>query len=345
MSTPAVNRRAIGGFLPLESLSPNISENVLSLWDVEETNAWFFANARSALAHLLQQFEIKRLFLPEFICRELVSAAGEEREVLFYPLINRLSPDTDVLSRSLREGDCVLAVDYFGCQPEQMFRSFVAQTHEVLWVEDRAQALMPAAEPWANWVLYSPRKLFGVPDGGIMVHSGGHLKPVAHPEHTSKNRERPRVMRRDDAEERDNRRWYDAYRQVEAEMTVSDEPISDITRRLLAGIDAASASRRRCENYTFLAGKLQEFALFPDLEPEFVPMGFPVRIRNRDAVWERLRANRIFPARYWPDLPSERSMFPAAHALSRELLLLPCDQRYNGDDMAFVATAFMDALE
>jgi len=99
----------------------------------------------------------------------------------------------------------------------------------------------------------------------------------------------------------------------------------------------------RRANFDILAGLLPDAALFRGSSADFVPFGFPVRIARRDAVWQALCARRVFPARYWPALPSDPGAFPTEHALSREILVLPCDQRYDSGDMRLVAAAYRES--
>jgi len=56
-----------------------------------------------------------------------------------------------------------------------------------------------------------------------------------------------------------------------------------------------------------------------------------------------MATERVFCARHWADLPSPGADFPAEHDLSRRLLTLPCDHRYDAADMARVAQAFQAA--
>jgi hypothetical protein len=340
----AGDMRAIGGFLPLEPCSGKRMGGVLSLWGIADRNAWKFVNARSALAHLIQVVRAQRLLLPALICPELAQAAREAVTVDYYPLNARFSPNIEALSGILQPGDCVVGVDYFGRQPESDFQALVRDRNDVVWVEDRAQAMLPAPEPWAEWVLYSPRKLFGVSDGGILVSACRDVVPAEYSEEDSEARLMPRILRRDDYLERDNAVWYAAYQEAEARMSVSREPMSAKAFDILGNIDTELVIRRRKQNFDALAEYLAEFALFRERVEDFVPFGFPVRVRHRDRVLNALSDRRIFAPRYWPHLPSDPAAFPAEHGVSRELLLLPCDQRYDEDDMRTVAAEFRDAL-
>ena len=47
-----------------------------------------------------------------------------------------------------------------------MFCVLVVVCFDIFWIEDCAQALVPDV-PWGDWQIFSPRKLFGVADGGV----------------------------------------------------------------------------------------------------------------------------------------------------------------------------------
>lgn len=326
--------RPIGGFFALERIGRPVAGNILDLWRARSDNSWMFVNARSALSHLLTERQVNRLLLPAFICPELAAAAGPGIAIAYYPLTPELSPDLAWLTAELEAGDCVVAVDYFGRPPSPDFRNFVSRRAEILWVEDCAQALAP--EIWAKWALYSPRKLFGVPDGGILVHADGRIAPPRHAGADVVAATAPRICA--DADWR-----FTAYQEVEAGMRVSAQAMSRLTRDLLASLDPAPVMRRRRENYAVLAGLLPGHALIDDPAASFVPMGFPVRVSDRDAVWRRLCGAGVYAARHWAALPSDPVDFAFEHSLSRSIITLPCDQRYDGGDMRRVAAIFEDA--
>lgn len=334
--------RAIGGFLPLEPEVRNTERGLIEFWGMTEANTWCFANARSALAHLLRTRGASRLVLPAYICPEMAAAAESGIETVYYPLSDAISPLVEPLDALLRPNDCAVAVDYFGRPPDRDFRDFAAARGDVIWVEDRAQALWPATASWAEWLLYSPRKLFGVEDGGIMLRAVGGVTQAVYSAESVDERAAPRVLRRDDADESENAIWFEAFRGVEARMGVSREPMSAQTRRLLAGVDPAAAVRFRRRNFATLAKILSGYAFFDGPGGDFAPFGFPVRLADAGRVQQALAERRIYAARYWPRLPSDPADFPSEHALARDLLLLPCDQRYGVADMERVARVFLE---
>jgi len=345
--------KTVGGFfaLALSSTSSVVpsGSSVLDFWGVNDSNSVAFQNARSALRYIFNHHQPKRIWAPAFICSDAVAAVPGGTPLSYYPVQPNLSPDVSWLGTRLEAGDCVLAVDYFGCPPDVDFIAYTQSRLDVLWVEDCAQALDPAHPAWGNWAVYSPRKLFGVPDGGIAVRirAKDAATPVAAEydaaEDASCGSAALLKLETESVEERDAA--YQAYRDSEAAMQVCATPMSCLTRRLLALIDARTAIARRRKNYGVLVDTLRDFAVLPHATPSFAPLGFPVRHRECDRIWTQLRDRGVFAARHWRDLPSPAAAFPWEHTLSEEIMTLPCDQRYDAADMQFVAEMFREALE
>jgi hypothetical protein len=327
-------RRIIGGVLPLDVRLAIVANSVAARWQ-EDARWWYTAqNARSALVHLIRSKGPKTVWLPAFICCELAAAVSSVVSHLrYFSVADDLSPEVESLAANLATGDLVLAVDYFGRPPSADFRAFVGRRPDVLWVEDRCQALAPGSEPWGHWLLYSPRKLFGVPDGGILVGLMDTVVPPAHIDDDPYVVElfRPVLLRFEDEDSNDV--WYSAYRQAESRMSVTTRPMSRLSAAILSSLDADEIVARRRQNFMRLAESLSDLGLFADTKPSWVPLGFPICIRDRDRVAKQLASARMFCARHWAELPSDPDRFRFEHQLGRQILTLPCDHRYGSADM------------
>lgn len=327
----------IGGFLGLE---PNaMADCQIETGEGARLEFW---NGRAALAHLLSAKRVRRVWLPAYICRAAAEAASREgRDVRFYSTGARLSPEGDDLVRHLRAGDAVLGVDYFG-HLRGAAPVLAPQFPDVLWIQDRAQALWPAARPWGDHVLYSPRKVVGAPDGGVLISRRETIAPPRWAADEDLGRLEPTRLRAEDPKGERNEVWFRAYQGAEAAMTCEPRPMSDVTRSVLRGLDLAAVADRRRRNASRLLEHLGEFALFTaeDLLAG-APFGVPVLTRDAGAVAARMAARRVFCARHWADLPSPAEAFPAEHELSRRLLTLPCDHRYGDAEMDRVAETFL----
>jgi len=82
-----------------------------------------------------------------------------------------------------------------------------------------------------------------------------------------------------------------------------------------------------------LLDSLNEVALFPSLSPRLVPLGFPIRVKDRDRIRQALFNHEIYPRLRWPIKGIVLERFRDGNRLSAEIMTLPCDQRYNRSDM------------
>ena len=103
-------------------------------------------------------------------------------------------------------------------------------------------------------------------------------------------------------------------------------------------VEWQEVSERRRDNYKFLASELGQIALIPELTSDVVPLGFPIRLKERDRIRQALFAEKIYPQVHWPIAGFVPSVFEDSHRLAAEIMTLPCDQRYNRSDMERVVS-------
>lgn len=337
---------AIGGFFGLALPQPSLEHHCLRLWQSQPQNSLYLHNARSCLHYLLSAQQAKRIWLPAYCCASLVEGADIGTASLnFYPLNPQLSPNVDFLKRHLLADDYVLAIDYFGRKPLPDFLALVTSRADIHWIEDRAQALFPDANPWGDWIIYSPRKLCGVPDGGILVSRLGVPCPIVETvAPTSLDFMQAALLRFENVGQAESQQAYAAFIAAENKMAVSTQAMSQLTYSLLQTQDPSPWVATRQANYAYLHAALGQYQFFQENNLDFVPLGFVIQIPERDKIWETLCQQHIFAQRHWVDLPVSAQEFPEEHALSKQLLTLPCDQRYSTLEMERIVTTLRGIL-
>jgi len=105
-------------------------------------------------------------------------------------------------------------------------------------------------------------------------------------------------------------------------------------------LDWDSIAQHRRANWLkldeLLSGKVDPLTNI--LPEDVVPLGYVVRLNNRDELRRRLRECRIFCPVHWP-LPAEvnPNSFPDTASLAKSILTFPIDQRYGQADMLRIA--------
>ena len=228
---------------------------------------------------------------------------------------------------------------HFGLPVSAGARQALAQRPDLQVVDDRAQALAAGPSLEGAWRLYSPRKLLGVADGGLLVAPDA---ATALPQPTGRDGDAtlwtaPDLRARDPLG-RDNARWHAANQTKEAAMAVTADAISARSLAILAETSAASLIEPRLANWRILDASLNAWSALPT-EPGAPPLGYVLRLDaiRRDRLLAALHAERIFAAVHWPTIAAPAEDFPREARWTRELLTLPCDHRYGVAEMARIA--------
>jgi dTDP-4-amino-4,6-dideoxygalactose transaminase len=187
--------------------------------------------------------------------------------------------------------------------------------------------------------MVSPRKFVGVPDGGVLISNChivfDHIVLNEAPLEWWLESFSASMMRRAfDKQLIQERTWFGLFQKKEASMPAGYYAMSEISRFLLVNsINFDLIAEKRRDNYLFLLKALKHIALFPELGKRTVPLGFPVCVENRDEVRREMFSRNIYPPVHWEIEGVVPSRFQDSHWLSERILTLPCDQRYDAQDM------------
>ena len=311
-----MNGRAIGGYLELE-LPPARGEYY--------RGALGFQSARAAFLALLTAGKPNAVWMPWYICDSMIEPLRMTGvPIKRYSINEHLQISSSV---SLLENEWLLYVNYFGLC-DRNIDALLEQFPRGQIVIDNAQAFY--AEPrecLAN--IYSPRKFFGVPDGGYLLAMADIPKPDVVDEH-SVARCNHLLKRLDGSPEA----GYADYQHAENSLCgQSPLHMSQLTQRILRSIDYAAVRTRRYENFAYLNQHLASRNRFNFASTEkATPLCYPLFGAER-GTREKLIRCRIYTPSYWPEL-ADNPLVPAFEkSLQRSCLLLPCDQRLTRQDM------------
>lgn len=328
---------------PVERLA-NLTKGMSGVWT---------ASGRSAFAlvlHHLQASGVRHVHLPAYLCESVlqpVRALGLQYS--FYPV------DADFIARpEPPAGAAVLLIHYFGWLNPATEELRAEGGRSFCLIEDACQALLsdwPVPDDLARYVFLSPRKFGPVPLGGWCSIQPEQGPPCKETEALAWQSLTARLLRGAYLAEPEapvdfsvETMYLTALRKVE---TFLDEHptcggIPQIALKIIAGLDWQDIAVRRRANWQHLSQLLDGHVepLMHDLPPQVAPLGYVVRLRDRDSVQDRLATQRIFCPVHWP-LPEEVSpqRFPEAASLAKTCLTLPIDQRYGPEEMARIAEA------
>ena len=310
-------------------------------------NRLLLANARSGIKVLIDRLEPNTIWMPSYLCDVMVKAA-RGFNVKFYEVDGNLHVMRGWLE-NVKQGDLTILIDYFGFALES---DLVNELHRRgAWVlEDASQALLSSGVgDSADFVLFSPRKFLGIPDGGILrSNSDLDLTDVRleHPQADWWTKALSSTIQRRDFDLFGKEgTWFELFRETDRTGPIGAFIMSDLSGYLLEkSFDYREIIQKRRENYGILDHYLNQYSLFPGLEAGVVPLGYAVRLPNRDQVRERLFQNKIYPPIHWPIADFVPADFIESHVLAGCLLTLVCDQRYGPEDMERTAKIVLEEV-
>jgi len=305
--------------------------------------AVLLAYARCGLRVLVERLQSGRIWMPSYLCGVLVDALGALRaRVRFYPVNFDLKITDRVWLEEVRPGDLAVLISYFGFPCDKECATLLKESGA--WVlEDACQALLSErVGRQSDFVLFSPRKFLGVPDGGILVVQAevdfGDLVIEPPPAAWWLKTLEAAVLRREFDLHGGERRWFELFRETDTTCPIGAYAMSELSRLLLEqAFDYEVIGRRRRENYRVLLDELGEFAVFQSLPEGVVPLGFPMRHAERDRLRQALFQKQIYPCLHWEIRGYVPESFAESHRLASQIMTLPCDQRYDSEDMRRMA--------
>lgn len=296
----------IGGFFELETYNGKELYN----------NAIRLNNARNCLRYVIRTFDIKEIHVPFYTCSAVWQAIQKEScKMKFYRIDKNFLP-----VQEFRENVYILYTNYFGVNGKNV--DYMASKYRNLIV-DNAQSFYMSKKGIASF--NSARKFFGVPDGAYLLTD---KKNNVDFEQDNQSYERfIHLIKRVDLTANE------AYLQFcEDEDKLSKVPIkymSNLTRKILSGIDYKNVKEKRLANFKYLHEKLKnENALNINIHSDDVPMVYPYLCHNEN-LRKKLIENKIYTAQYW----DKKDKDSVETFLTENIIPLPIDQRYSTEDM------------
>ena len=308
--------KPIGGYFGLE----------LPHFEEYHKDAIRLNSGRNCLEYILRARGYKKVYLPYYTCDvtlEPFAKLGIEYE--FYHIDNHLEIRDQF---TLKSNEALLYVNYYGLK-QSYVESLAAKVGEQLIV-DNTQAFY--AQPIKGIdSFYYCRKFFGVPDGAYLYTD--KLLDVEFEQDQSYDRFMALTKRIDLGPEA----GYADFRELSKALV--GQPIkrmSKLTQCMMQGIDYAGVAKQRKENFNQLHKELGDSnAVDLPLNNDDVPMVYPCLLPKK-GLREKLIENKIFVARYWPNVIDWVSKSDFEYNLVMQLIPLPIDQRYNGENMDYI---------
>ena len=320
------SERSIGGYFELEISNKN---------NIYHNDALAFNTGRNAFEYILRSKKYTRIHMPYFTCDVMLQPIKKLGiEYVFYHIDDFFNP----IINKFKVGDVVLYTNYFGLNFKGVLA--VKNKYENIII-DNSQAFFD--QPIENIpTIYSPRKFFGLPDGGF-VYGANEIDARSYELDSSLDRMRHLLERIESGPEK----GYNYFQENDSKL--NNLPIrlmSKITRTLLNGIDFNIILNKRIENFNHVhmflknTNKLSSWITDADLT---CPMVYPYWVENGKDLRNKLINNRIYTPVYWSNVLDWVNIDSLEFDFVNNIISIPIDQRYNKSDLNIIIDNILDA--
>ena len=275
----------------------------------------YLNSGRNALRYIVRKLGIRKLHIPYYTCPVVNQAIEVEGcQIEQYELNADFMP-----ARDFSSNDFVVYNNYFGVCGKKVTELSARYPNLIV---DNAQAFY--SRQIGRAAFYSPRKFFGLPDGGIAIFKDEELNVQSSDFDVDSSLGRiSHLIKRI---ELGASAGYADFKAVSDQLVNAPvHAISKLTTAMFGNVDYKFVAELRQANFGFLHERLH--SAFPfDIADDDVPMVYPY-VTDDATLRSRLIAQKVYVAKYWPGL------FSSANALAERIIPLPVDQRYDVEDM------------
>lgn len=279
--------------------------------------------ARNCFEYVLRSRGYKKVYIPYYTCEVMLEPfkkLGIAHE--FYHINQKLEPIETLV---LKSNEAFLYTNYFGLKQKCVEKLSGVYGNQL--IVDNAQAFYASRLEGID-TFYSPRKFFGVPDGGYL-YTDKLLEEEIEQDY-SIERMSHLLIRADKTAEAG---YLEFRKNDDSLIHNSIMSMSKLTEKILSSIDYSSIIKIRQENYKFLnaaLGKRNKFAF--SLDDDDVPMVYPFYTEDEN-LRQKLIQNKVYVATYWPNIFDWCKANTLEFDLAKNILPFPIDQRYDVEEM------------
>ena len=279
-------------------------------------------SARNCLKYLIKTQQIDKVYLPAYCCDSLIEPLIAEQVKYEFYTINRQLEIVNI--PELLANEKIIYINYFALKSDYV-SELVKKLGSNL-ILDNTQAFYEQPITGVD-TFYSPRKFFGVADGGYLYTSSSEQLDI------EKDDSSHRVSQLIGRLEKSANAFYSEYKK--SEFSLMNEEIrgmSNFTSQILSSVDYEKVALIRQRNFWALHAMLLGNNEFKELSlGAAVPMVYPFLTEKSGKVKEKLRQASIYTATYWNDALNRTS--DIEKNFIKNMVCLPIDQRMTISDL------------
>lgn len=315
--------KAIGGYFELEKSQESLHNPL---------EGYLFNSCRNGFEYILRELSPDHVWVPGYTCHVMKEPLNRSKvPYSTYSLDKEFMP---IVPAHLKRKEWLLYTNYFGICSKQVARLVSKFPNNM--VIDNSHAFF---DGFLGGVasLYSPRKFFGLPDGGVCI-SKMQLNVHDLEIDDSSKRLSHLYLRRDFGPEA----GYNEFLKNDASLSgLPVKRMSSLTEKLLSSAEWQGARMSRLKNFKYLHSF---FSVHNELDIPLTdittPLCYPLLVKEGASLRKRLINERIFVPQYWPEVLDFKVLNEFEKRLLKDLVCIPIDQRYGIEEMNYIVKVY-----
>lgn len=323
----------------------------------------FLSTGRSAISLILKHIRLtkdsKVALLPPFTCHTVIQPfINAGYEVHYYDISKDLTCNRDAFAEAVIEyqPSVVLVHGYFGFDTLHSIKELIMDIGRsgIAVIEDITQAMYSEYEHTkSDYYVASFRKWAALPDGACAISTNTPFTRKSHKIDASLEEAKLRAFHSKYLymckHIGNKEQFLRMFREAE-EILCNQESIfamSPVSRAVQGNLEIDLLKKKRKSNYNVLAHRIDDVGflrpVFSTLREDVTPLYFPVYVESdREGVQRYLAKNDIYAPIVWPKpIRCEGAVSETVDWIYEHILSIPCDQRYDIDDMERIIDALI----
>lgn len=282
---------------------------------------------RNCFEYILLVYKIKKIWIPLFTCDAIIEPLIRHKISYFFYTVNENLEIDDI--SSIPDEEWILITNFYGLKSNYI-KQITGKRNNL--IVDNAQAFFEMPIKGVP-TFYSPRKFFGLPDGGIL-YCDKKLDVRFENDSSIERLDHLFIRLEKSAEE-----GFEVFKRNEN--LLKGQPIrkmSLVTLNIYYTVDMISVKEKRRNNFEIIhteLGSTNELSKSFNYSKDSVPLLYPYLNSSLNALQlrEKLRLNKIYLPIYWPNVIEWSDVSSIEYSFSNNILNIPIDQRYGFEEM------------
>lgn len=298
-----------------------------------------FNSARKCFSFLMKVKGYNKVYIPDFLCSSIIEECNKEKIVYeIYPISKEFLVPDDF---NINQNSALYVVNYYGQLKIDYIKSLKEKFPNIIL--DNTQAFFQEIEGIDT--IYNCRKYFGVADGAYLaiMSKENFIEQYDELEQDYSGTRCGFILGR---YEKTASEFYKEACDNNAFFTnESIKKMSKLTSNILKAIDYKAVQMKRYQNFATLHSRLNDSNLLRNLN---IPVGaymYPYFVENSVELRKYLIGKKVYVPILWPEVLLDKNAGCLAREYAEHIVPLPCDQRYETEDMEYICNLIEEFLK